>query len=330
MIPSSTQGRRILAELMQAHTGAPVAEADMQMVAEGASGRCIMRAQVPACRGIIGIYWTPDRADNASFLPAAHGLSRAGVPVPAVLAEQDCGCGCGACLVQDLGHTSLLTLRQAPPEQRLAAYRSALQALHRFHQVQPDWELQPPFDAELYLWEQRYFAEHFLGRHLGHAEPLKLIPQAVGSAMADFLAGLPRTPVHRDCQSQNILLLEDKVHFIDFQGMRMGRPEYDLASLLWDPYMDMADAERHELLDYYSSLSGSRPEQEVLVACALQRIMQALGAFANIGHNMHNPWYLSLIPTGVRTLHSLMRTAPPHTPAAQLALCLSSLGISSS
>lgn len=327
MFPGSTQGQRILAQLMQAHTGAAVREKDMQLVAEGASGRCIMRADVPECRGLIGIYWTPDRADNAAFLPAAHGLRRAGIPVPAVLAERDCDAGCGACLVQDLGHSSLLSLREAPAAERAAAYRSALRALHRLHQVQPDWELQPPFDAELYLWEQAYFAEHFLGRHLGIAGAR--LPEPEGRAMADFLAALPRTPVHRDCQSQNIMLCGGEAFFIDFQGMRMGRPEYDLASLLYDPYMALPEEERGELLSYYSSLSGSPLRQDVFAACAMQRLMQALGAFANIGYNKHNLWYLNLIPTGVRMLQSIMRTAPAHTPAAQLALCLSSLGMSS-
>ena len=324
------EGQRILAQLMQQHTGAPVQPEDMQMVAEGASGRCIMRAATPACCGIIGIYWTPARADNASFLPAAHSLRQAGVPVPEILAELDCGENCGACLVQDLGQASLLSLRSASPAERMGAYRSALHGLHRLHQAEPNYPLQPPFDATLYRWEQDYFAEHFLGCHLGRADALQIIPEEIRQELAESLAALPRTPVHRDCQSQNILLYNGVAHFIDFQGMRMGLPEYDLASLLYDPYMELPESEQAELLSYYSHLSGKPLRHDVLAACALQRLMQALGAFANIGHHMHKTWYLERIPAGVRALQRIMHATPPHTPASKLALCLASLDISSS
>lgn len=329
MPTSSTQGRNVLAQLMQAHTGCPVSVETLEMVAEGASGRCIMRSSLSECQGIIGIYWTPDRADNGSFLSAAHGLRRAGVRVPHVLAELDCGGGCGACLVQDLGKKSLLSLRDEPWAVRRAAYESALSMLHRFHQVQPSWELQPPFDAALYRWEQGYFAEHFLGRHLGVPEAAALPQDAAWRELADWLEQLPRRPLHRDFQSQNVMLHEGEAWFIDFQGMRMGRPEYDVASLVYDPYMELRSEERAELLELWSGVIGAPLQEDVFAACALQRLMQALGAFANIGYNAHNSWYLSLIPAGVRSLLQICAATPPHSPAARLASCLSSLVTSS-
>lgn len=329
-MPTHTQGQRVLARLMQEHIGHPVQPEDMQLVAEGASGRCIMRPTLSAGQGIIGIYWTPDRADNASFLPAAHGLRRAGVAVPKVIAEQDCGSGCGACLVEDLGQISLLSLRSAAWPEKRAAYQAALRALSLFHQTRPDWELQPPFDAALYRWEQGYFAEHFLGRHLGIPHAAALANAPAWWELAEWLAALPRSPIHRDCQSQNIMLRHGAAYFIDFQGMRLGRPEYDLASLLCDPYMELQAAEQAELLRYWDTLHPTTPlQREVYAACALQRIMQALGAFANIGYNKNNPWYLRMIPAGVRALQQACATAPAHSPAARLALCLSPLVTSS-
>lgn len=316
----------MLAPLMQTYCGAAVRPEDMQLIAEGASRRCIMRGPQPLTRGLIGIYWTPERADNNSFLPAAHGLRRAGIRVPRVLAEQDCGSGCGACLVQDLGHTSLLSLRHAPQEERTRAYHSTLRELHRLHQVRPDWELQPPFDAALYRWEQDYFAQYLLGLHAGIPGAAALTTASPAWAeLAEWLAALPRTPVHRDCQSQNILMHDGEAYFIDFQGMRLGRPEYDLASLLYDPYADLPPAERRQLLQYYTQLTGTPLREDILAACALQRLMQALGAFAKIGHEQNNPWYLNLIPTGLRLLRQAADAAPPHSPAAHLALCLAPL-----
>src|SRR6202012_3566808 len=67
------------------------------------------------------------------------------------------------------------------------------------------------------------------------------------------LAALPRCFVHRDFQSQNIVIKDEAACFIDFQGMRPGLPQYDLASLFYDPYVGLPAAERSALLDYYLS-----------------------------------------------------------------------------
>ncbi len=41
--------------------------------------------------------------------------------------------------------------------------------------------------------------------------------------------------MHRDFQSQNILVRNGQAYLIDFQGMRPGLAEYDLGSLLLIP-----------------------------------------------------------------------------------------------
>lgn len=327
MILQHTEGRQALAELMQQHTGQPVLPDGLRMVAEGASGRCIIRGPLPACEGIIGIYWTPDRADSASFLPAAHGLRRAGIRVPAVLAEQTLPKGCGACLVEDLGQESLLSLRGKDWPTRRAAYTAALRELHSLHTTPVSWPMQPPFDAALYRWEQAYFAEHYLQRHckLPPRQAERLLAEPAWLQLAQELADLPRCPVHRDCQSQNIMMRGGHAWFIDFQGMRPGLAEYDLASLLYDPYMELLPAEREELLEIWSGITSAPLNRSTYAACALQRLMQALGAFANIGYNAGNPWYLSLIPAGERALLQAAAATPKDSPAAPLATCLTQL-----
>lgn len=322
-----SDGRQALAELMQQYSGASVQPHELQMVAEGASGRCIVRGPQGVCDGIIGIYWTPARADNASFLPAAHGLRVAGVRVPAVLAERALPDGCGACLVEDLGRESLLSLKGQSWPDRRAAYTAALHELHSFHSATVTWPVQPPFDAALYRWEQEYFTEHYLQLHrklpTEHARGLSAT--AAWQSVSAELARLPRYPIHRDCQSQNIMLRGGHAWFIDFQGMRYGLPEYDLAALLYDPYMELVPTEREELLDLWQGISSAPLRQDIYAACALQRLMQALGAFANIGYNAGNPWYLSLIPAGERALLQAAAATPQHSFAAPLATCLTQL-----
>src|SRR5690606_39336959 len=59
--------------------------------------------------------------------------------------------------------------------------------------------------------------------------------------------------VHRDFQSQNLLLKDGKAWWIDFQGMRRGRQEYDIASLVFDPYMDRSEEDREAILSIWRS-----------------------------------------------------------------------------
>lgn len=315
---------QVLAELLTQYTGTPVSEASLQLIATGASGRSIMRSSAAHAHGLLGIYWTNNRADNSSFVPAARGLTAAGVRVPTILTDIDLGAGYGACLVKDLGSCDLLSLKDASWDKLRDAYEQAFRALIPLHRLQPIWELQPAFDAAMYRWEQAYFAEHLVARHIGkNAEDFLTYPPL--QAMAERLAALPRVPVHRDCQSQNIMLCDGKAWLIDFQGMRYGRAEYDIASLVYDPYMDFSEEQCDELLAIYTRLNGSAPDADILSACAMQRLMQALGAYGNIGYNQQREWYLNLIPTGLRKLRQVAARVPVDSPNADVAQWLLSV-----
>ena len=52
--------------------------------------------------------------------------------------------------------------------------------------------------------------------------------------------------LYRDFQSRNIMVLPEGFGFIDFQGGRLGPPQYDLASLLIDPYVGLARSYQRE------------------------------------------------------------------------------------
>jgi N-acetylmuramate 1-kinase len=111
--------------------------------------------------------------------------------------------------------------------------------------------------------------------------------------------------VHRDFQSQNIIVRAGHAHLIDFQGMRPGLAEYDLASLLFDPYVRLSPVEREGLWSYYRQRRGLRSAtemQETLRLCAMQRLMQALGAYGFLGLVQGNRQFLAHVPTALDSL----------------------------
>ena len=96
--------------------------------------------------------------------------------------------------------------------------------------------------------------------------------------VADELARARPVLLHRDCQSTNVLYREDgSFAFIDFQGMRLGPAAYDLASLLYDPYVPLDSSARESLRAAYGGVS----ERELALG-AVQRLVQALGAFGRL------------------------------------------------
>ena len=258
---------------------------------------------------MIFIKYSNHKEENRHYVAIARFLTKAGVPVPEVYLHDEEE---SLIWMQDLGEVDLWSHRNDPWPIRRALYQSTLDAVFTMHRNATgavgvgDLELQRVFDADLYLWEQGYFFEHCLGNffktNAGELARLASLPAL--SRAAARLASLPRVLVHRDFQSQNVMIREGAAWLIDFQGMRFGLAQYDLASLLYDPYVSLHDAERGELLDYYKSLCGgvSREFDEIFRWCGVQRLMQALGAYGFLGLQKGRSEFLTHVPSALRSL----------------------------
>jgi len=180
---------------------------------------------------------------------------------------------------------------------RRALYESSLDEIVKLHCLPQEAghaiqkNLPAAFDAALYRWEQNYFFENCLGRYFGvgkkELSELRALPALL--QIAERLSSRPRVLVHRDFQSQNIIIRNAQAHLIDFQGMRPGLAEYDIASLLFDPYVTFSRAECEELLAAYEAKRNaaltpvSAQFREIFRLCGIQRLMQALGAYGFLG-----------------------------------------------
>lgn len=306
----------ILATARQYLEADPTVPVVLEPIQRGASGRTIVRVRAEGHPVFIGIHATDERDDNKQFVPIARFLKKARIQVPGIIHDNPSR---HSCLVEDLGDSHLLDLKDRPFAERLPYYRSALEQIDKLFFSRPpaDLELMPPFDTKLYQWEQEYFFEYLVeGLLEGDADELRANP--VFAELAEKLGSTARHLVHRDFQSQNILLKDSSAYLIDFQGLRRGRQEYDLASLVHDPYLDHSAEEREQLLDLWEDISEDRPEPSLFNACASQRLMQALGAFGNIIINRGDDWYRQHVPVAARHLREVIAGTPLESPLADV------------
>jgi hypothetical protein len=64
--------------------------------------------------------------------------------------------------------------------------------------------------------------------------------------------------------------------------MRKGPALYDLASLVYDPYVRLSDRKREAIVKVYAQTSGRDDIAAVLPFAAVERLVQCLGAYGRL------------------------------------------------
>ncbi len=257
------------------------------------------------------VHYDSKRVENGYYADIATFLQEIDVPVPRLMRHDPVRC---FILMEDLGDTDLWSFRISPWETRRDLYQKTLTIVHKLHSFPKEdfpsgrVKLSEGFGPHLYRWERDYFTEHFVtglcGLKLGPSFQKQLESEL--SALAERLAGTIRCLVHRDLQSQNVMIHEGEPFLIDFQGMRFGNPFYDLGSLLCDPYVDFSGEERTGLLSFYYGLENWDLDwtafQNAFWEASVQRLMQALGAYGFLGLVKGLKGFLDHTPPGLRNL----------------------------
>jgi aminoglycoside/choline kinase family phosphotransferase len=306
-----------------------LASVQITPIEKGGSGRRFYRVQNTSEQKLILVKYNLERQENRHYAEIAQFLEAHDIRAPKIYFHDPSE---GLIWIEDLGEEDLFGQRHESWMVRRALYESALDQGAKLHRISDGdaigiaSKLPAEFNATLYLWEQGYFFKNCLGRYF-RMEQTRLrkvagLPEL--RAVAEQLAQLPRVLVHRDFQSQNIIVRNGLAYLIDFQGMRPGLAEYDVASLLYDPYVELSDVERSELTSYYIERqrdAGRDVEAEfeqVLPLCAMQRLMQALGAYGFLGLVKKHEAFLQHIPTALRTLSKIISCQPQLAPVREL------------
>lgn len=307
----------------------PEAKIEWMRLSERGSDRTYFRLKWNGSRSALLMHYDPERRENMHFAGIASFLESIHLPVPRILEHDPRIC----CIVlEDLGDIDLWSMRLAPWDTRKDLYQRTLLAIRGLHAYAPELfphdraTLADPFGPQLYRWERDYFKDNFVVRFckIGLEPRQERQLETELDALAGRLGELPQSLIHRDLQSQNVMLYEERPFFIDFQGMRFGTLFYDLGSLLYDPYVRFEEWEREDLLFYYFRNCKTEMEWDAFrtafLEASAQRLMQALGAYAFLGIAKGLEQYLTHVPFGLANLQETAEKAGTLPKLGELAL----------
>ncbi len=258
-------------------------------------------------------------APKAGAPPAAVGLAEARsayrigshlhkkkVPVPKILGYEE---DSGIIIFEDLGDSLLQQALQkdTDPQRTHDRYRAVVDILVHMQfagreDFNPDWCWDAPrYDRELMQTrESGYFLREFCIGYLDNTRLASGLDEEF-QALAGRAAREPANFfLHRDFQSRNLMLHNEEIRIIDFQGGRLGPLGYDLAALLIDPYIGLSHHLQDELLSYYIKqiepfgIKGKEFSAGYFYL-ALQRNLQTLGTFGYLSKVKGKPFFRQFI-----------------------------------
>lgn len=266
-------------------------------------------------KSVIGTY-NPDKKENNAFLNFSKHFLSEGLNVPEIYSEVPKD---NIYIQEDLGNTTLFGYLSKVyvdgifPKQLIEIYKRILTELPRF-QIEGSKNLdfsvcypRSSFDKQSMMWDLNYFKYYFLKLAKVHFDEQEL--ENDFQTFTDYLLKADRDYfLYRDFQSRNIMLNDDKVYFIDYQGGRRGALQYDVASLLYDSKADIPQHIREELLDTYVDAVGKyiKIDREEFInyfqGYTLVRIMQAMGSYGFRGFYEKKEHFLLSIPFALKNL----------------------------
>lgn len=255
-----------------------------------------------------------NKKETQTFIYFSKHFKNAGFPVPRILGvnEDDT-----LYIQEDLGRDSLLNKleQNGHGDYAYGLFQKSLSALAKMQilgdkGLDYDWSLTAKeFGKQAILSDLLYFKYYFL-------DTLQLPYDK--QAMLDDFEALSTYLTHteykyfmfRDFQSRNIIVKNDEVNFIDYQGGMKGALQYDVASLLWQAKAELSEKWKDDLLDYYMDQIDQLLEQPVdrvtfvsqYNGYVLIRLLQVMGAYGFRGLFERKAHFLASIPLALRNL----------------------------
>lgn len=252
--------------------------------------------------------------ENSTFLYFAEHFYAKQLPVPKIIVQNTTG---DVYFQEDLGNKSLLNCieEEGHSENVLQLFKQSLKQLAQL-QIKGHEGLDyqkcitaKEFGKQAILSDLLYFKYYFLD-----AVGLPYDKQAMLDDFDALSTYLTKTEykyfMFRDFQSRNIMVQNNQVHFIDFQGGMQGALQYDVASLLWQAKAELSEEWKNQLLHFYmdeiDTLLDHPINRTVFVGqyngYVLIRLLQVLGAYGFRGLFERKAHFLSSIPLALKNL----------------------------
>mgnify|MGYP000853193030 CR=1 FL=1 len=252
--------------------------------------------------------------ENQTFINFSAQFKNANAPVPQIVAVND---DQTIYIQEDFGDTSLLNVLETEGhnEHVYQLYKKSLLALANLQingdkGLNYDWCItSKEFGKQAIISDLLYFKYYFLDTLKIPYDKEKLIDDF--EALATYLSHVEHKYfMYRDFQSRNIMIKNDEVHFIDYQGGMKGALQYDVASLLWQAKAELSDEWKTDLLQYYMScveeilqkpVDKTRFESQYN-GYVLIRLLQVLGAYGFRGLFERKAHFLTSIPLALNNI----------------------------
>lgn len=299
--------------------------ASMAPASEDASFRRYFRFARRSGGTVIAMDAPPPQEDCSVFVRVAQLLERAGVRVPAVLAEDVAR---GFLLLEDFGTFTFLERLTEADVDADALYGPVLSTLVRLQSASRPGVL-PDYDRALLAREVDLFPEWYVKKQLGTVlddARTKALEAVVAELLANNL-GQPQVYVHRDYHSRNLMVTDAGPGVLDFQDAVYGPITYDLVSLLKDAYIEWPE---ERVLDWAIRYWEEARHARLPVAkdfgvfyrdfewMGVQRHLKVVGIFARLWHRDGKERYLADIPRVLRYLQRATRRYREFAPLADL------------
>lgn len=252
------------------------------------------------------------KAENEAFIHLAGKFAEAGVRVPHIVAVSPDSM---AYLQTSVGSRSLFEMLD-----RTDLIAKAMDLLAQVHSVSGiDYSRCYPvakMDRRSVMWDLNYFKYCFLKTTPGLVIDEAALEDDFERLADDLLEAEPKAFMVRDFQSRNVMIHDDKLALIDFQGGRLGPIYYDVASFLWQARAGFSAGLRSEMISRYCQAAGVDEGQfrRVLPTFVIFRLLQVLGAYGFRGRWERKEHFLASIPPA---LESLSRELTPRYPYLQ-------------
>jgi len=258
----------------------------------------------------------PESVDHLqlnAFVHIGNHLFSRKIAVPRILNQDVLS---GMVILEDLGDVHLETwVKQKNDDNAtLEMYKKVIDNLIDFsikgvQGFKPEWTCQTRTYSKKLIIEQecQYFWQAFINGYLKQdlffQDFLTEFNYIADHALKNAFTGL----MHRDFQSRNIMINKGRPFFIDFQSARLGPLQYDLASLLMDPYVCLNAPIKKALLQYTTEKLALGPGQArdfsgCYQYCCLTRNLQFLGAFSFLSVSKKKKRFEHYLPDAVNSL----------------------------